>query len=234
MKKIAYIIMVVLLTALPVSAQTYYQTYTQTYPTTYTSPGYYPQTGMTTMGYGSAGASVVQLQQILKQQGYFPINIPATGFYGWTTVRAVQQFQRAHGILATGAVGTRTLAALSVYTGGGNYSPYPPSPVIPNYTTCLPSGTQLEGPSQVSVDALGGSSLTVKERLDSLRARCSYGTLYDYNNHPIYFYQMTGCWGNAPYNYEEILAEQDAKIAQLSQHYTVILISCNPSGALLY
>jgi hypothetical protein len=44
---------------------------------------------------------------------------------------------------------------------------------------------------------------------------------------------MTGCWGNPPENYQQILDEQARKLAQLKKRYTVIEMTCNPSGELI-
>jgi hypothetical protein len=44
---------------------------------------------------------------------------------------------------------------------------------------------------------------------------------------------VAGCWGNPPENYQEILDEQARKLAQLKKKYTVIEMSCNPSGELI-
>lgn len=58
---------------------------------------------------GDKGASVEHIQQRLKAWG---ANVTTDGYYGLSTMVAVQQFQQAHGIQNTGHVGQTTLAAL--------------------------------------------------------------------------------------------------------------------------
>ncbi|MGZ0087203.1 C40 family peptidase [Caldibacillus thermoamylovorans] len=61
---------------------------------------------------GSRGSQVRELQQHLKQLGYFTYpNI--TGYYGEITAEAVRRFQRANGLSATGAVDSRTAGRLA-------------------------------------------------------------------------------------------------------------------------
>jgi hypothetical protein len=49
----------------------------------------------------------------------------------------------------------------------------------------------------------------------------------------IHFYRLTGCWGNPPENYQEILDNQQQELARLRRCYRVIEISCNPSGVMI-
>ena len=65
-----------------------------------------------TFGRGASSDSVTQLQERLRADGFFTFP-RSTGFFGPITFAAVQAFQRAHGIPATGFVGPRTLAALN-------------------------------------------------------------------------------------------------------------------------
>ncbi len=58
----------------------------------------------------ASGADVVALQNILRAQGF--LKAPSTGYYGPATEQAVRRYQTKHGIIATGAVGTQTLAQL--------------------------------------------------------------------------------------------------------------------------
>ena len=75
---------------------------------------------------------------------------------------------------------------------------------------------------------------TVKQRLDKLKARCKAGKLVDGKNKEIRFYQLQGCWGNPPQGYREILRKQQEELEELKKKYTVIEITCNPSGEMPY
>lgn len=73
-------------------------------------------------GYGShdlyTGNAVTSLQNFLASQGHFNGAYIGTGRYGSMTLRAVAQFQAAHGIRATGFVGPLTRAAISQISCG--------------------------------------------------------------------------------------------------------------------
>ena len=75
---------------------------------------------------------------------------------------------------------------------------------------------------------------TVKQRLDKLNARCKAGKLVDAKNREIRFYQLQGCWGNPPADYQEIMSAQQKELQELKKKYTVIEITCNPSGEMPY
>ena len=72
--------------------------------------------------------------------------------------------------------------------------------------------------------------ITVEQKLTELKANCKNGKLVDGAGTEIYFYKLTGCWGNPPRNYQEILQRQEDKLAILRKQYTVIEMTCNPSG----
>ena len=61
---------------------------------------------------GSSGAEVTLCQQRLIAAG-FAIPTGATGYFGPQTRTAVIAYQKAHGIVQTGVVGTLTRAALN-------------------------------------------------------------------------------------------------------------------------
>jgi peptidoglycan hydrolase-like protein with peptidoglycan-binding domain len=61
---------------------------------------------------GDAGSQVQQVQQRLREMGYFHAH--TTGYYGPITHHAVLQFQRDHGLPADGIVGHETLSALKL------------------------------------------------------------------------------------------------------------------------
>ena len=108
-----------------------------------------------------------------------------------------------------------------------------PAPgVKSNYCACLQKGIQPadvvshRGPNV----AKGNQAVTVEEKLASLKARCKRGTLVDGSGKPIYFFRLTGCWGNPPADYQEILEKQNRELIRLRKRYTVIEMTCNPSG----
>ncbi len=100
---------------------------------------------------------------------------------------------------------------------------------------CLPSGIN---PSDVvsAQAAKPGSdrnevkTITVAEKLKELRARCRKGKLVDAKGTEIRFYQLVGCWGNPPEDYQEILERQAKELASLRKRNHVIEMTCNPSG----
>ena len=68
---------------------------------------------------GSTGSMVSQIQQKLKEWGYY--NGPADGVFGSKTEEAVKYFQRKNGLTADGKVGPGTLRELGLRdTGGGS------------------------------------------------------------------------------------------------------------------
>jgi hypothetical protein len=77
-------------------------------------------------------------------------------------------------------------------------------------------------------------TVTVKQKLNELRARCRHGKLLDWRGKEIHFYHLTGCWGNPPAEYLEILQRQKDELKELKKKYTVIEMTCNPSGVPLY
>ena len=68
--------------------------------------------------WGSTGAQVTQVQQKLKQWGYYDGAVD--GVYGQATYDAVVLFQRKNGLTADGVAGSATLAAMGISTGGGS------------------------------------------------------------------------------------------------------------------
>ena len=73
-------------------------------------------------------------------------------------------------------------------------------------------------------------AITVADKLASLKAYCRKGKLVDGHGRQIYFFRLKGCWGNPPENYQEILDEQNRELMKLKKQYTVIEMTCNPSG----
>lgn len=106
-------------------------------------------------------------------------------------------------------------------------------PAAPPLATCLPKGIGMT--TVVSATALPGTANTVKtvtvaDRLRQLKATCRHRTPVDRSGRAIRFYRLEGCWGNPPMNYREILQQQTATIRQLQKTFTVIELTCNPSG----
>ena len=61
---------------------------------------------------GSSGTEVSQIQQALKDRGYFNTNV--TGYYGTITESAVRSFQKDNGLSVDGIAGPQTLRALGI------------------------------------------------------------------------------------------------------------------------
>ena len=105
---------------------------------------------------------------------------------------------------------------------------------------CLPDGIKL---SDVVEVAMAGNAngqpvkphqITIEQKLKDLKATCNReNKLVDGNGRRIVFYHLIGCWGNPPPNYRELLQKQQADIQRLKQQYTVIEMTCNPSGVLI-
>ena len=70
-----------------------------------------PAGGWTTLRRGDAGEQVVQLQNALATLGY-PVGVSGTKEYDYTTVWAVECFQRRNGLNADGVAGAQTLAKI--------------------------------------------------------------------------------------------------------------------------
>ncbi|HKA18093.1 MAG TPA: hypothetical protein VKN18_07215 [Blastocatellia bacterium] len=101
---------------------------------------------------------------------------------------------------------------------------------------CLPAA--VKGTDIVSAQWLKPTNevkrITVEEKLDEIKARCKKGELVDAHGKEVYFFRLTGCWGNPPVDYQEILRRQDEQLTQLKKRYTVIEMTCNPDGVPLH
>jgi hypothetical protein len=102
---------------------------------------------------------------------------------------------------------------------------------------CLPAEIKLSdvvdatNAAYANGQPVGVRKVTVEQKLNELKATCnSDNKLVDANGKQIIFYRLKGCWGNPPYNYQDILQEQRHEINKLKQQYTVIEMTCNPSG----
>lgn len=103
----------------------------------------------------------------------------------------------------------------------------PVKPTLWSFTSCLPAGIMAD---TVSSADMNGKKITVGELLASYGATCASGKLLDSGGREVRFYTLTGCWGNPPQDYQEILANQDREIKQLQATYRVITLTCNPGG----
>lgn len=105
----------------------------------------------------------------------------------------------------------------------------------PSWQGCLPS--DISADEVIAVEPASqkkaAREVTVEGKLNQLGARCRNKRLVDAKGKPIHFYRLTGCWGNPPENYEEILTNQQAELARLRRRYRVIEIPCNPTGLMI-
>lgn len=95
---------------------------------------------------------------------------------------------------------------------------------------CLPKGIKEDEVVFVKRSGRDVKQITVKQKLKQLKARCRERRLVDSKGRPVYFYRLTGCWGNPPSDYLEILERQRKELSDLKKRYTVIEMTCNPSG----
>lgn len=103
------------------------------------------------------------------------------------------------------------------------------------WQSCLPADVKADEVISLTASAAGGAGkkVTVTTKLNEIGARCRGQRLVDAKGKQIHFYRLTGCWGNPPDNYEEILDNQRQELARLRRRYRVIEISCNPSGLMI-
>lgn len=101
---------------------------------------------------------------------------------------------------------------------------------------CLPPDIKLDTiVSANQIETASGNKIereTVKQRLDKIKAGCRAGKLTDGKGREIRFYQLQGCWGNPPQGYQEILDNQQKELEELKKKYTIVEITCNPSGGM--
>ncbi len=81
------------------------------------------ENAMAYLSYGASGSDVVYLQNLLKEAGYFPYNVPSTGRYLEITQQSVMNYQRDMGLAVDGIAGAATFATLEGVTaiGSGDY-----------------------------------------------------------------------------------------------------------------
>lgn len=99
---------------------------------------------------------------------------------------------------------------------------------------CLPTDVRTDSVvSIVTTSSPKGDTfakITVAQTLQKLKAKCYRGKLVDGGKRPIRFFNLQGCWGNPPEDYQQILDAQAKEIANLKKRYTVIEMTCNPDG----
>ena len=104
---------------------------------------------------GSRGSEVTELQQQLRELGYF--NRPSTGNFGPLTKQAVIRFQQDEGLTPDGVVETRTKTALQRRlgrSGSENESENPATPATPATPEPVRRTTLRRGSSGSDVEAL--------------------------------------------------------------------------------
>jgi hypothetical protein len=135
-----------------------------------------------------------------------------------------------------------TVSSMSIYAQTTGEPTTPPGSINNDLAQaplakCLPPDVQLSDvvdaspAGHIKAQPVGSPNVTVEQKLTELKATCnSDNKLVDGNGKQIVFYHLTGCWGNPPADYQEILQKQQEELNKLNQQYTVIEISCNPSG----
>jgi hypothetical protein len=108
----------------------------------------------------------------------------------------------------------------------------------PQQYNCLPENIKPDTVVSATIKTPGSiekvKTENVKQRLDKLDARCKAGNLVDGKNREIRLYQLQDCWGNPPADYLEIIDKQRKELEELKKKYTVVEITCNPSGEMPY
>ena len=101
-----------------------------------------------------------------------------------------------------------------------------------NTDACMPTGIQATDVVSSQAAKPGGKvvTVTVAQKLKTLRARCRRGKLVDARGTEIRFYQLIGCWGNPPDDYQQQLERQAKELAKLRKRYRVIEMTCDASG----
>jgi len=97
---------------------------------------------------------------------------------------------------------------------------------------CMPPGIQATDVVSSRAAKPGGKVLTVTvaQKLKTIGARCRKGKLVDAKRTEIRFFQLVGCWGNPPDDYQEQLDRQTRQLAKLRKRYRVIEMTCDSSG----
>ena len=146
--------------------------------------------------------------------------------------RSVQFLLLIHLILSPMYVYAQTTGGLITQPGSTNSAVLQPS-----LAKCLPADIKLNdvvvatSSGYAKGQAVEVHRVTVEQTLTELKATCnSDNKLVDGKGRQIVFYHLTGCWGNPPQGYQDILRKQQEEINKLKEQYTVIEMTCNPSG----
>jgi hypothetical protein len=119
-------------------------------------------------------------------------------------------------------IGTALLATLPIST-----------PATGNNDGCLPQGIQSTDVVSIQAARSGKKSeattVTVAQKLKELKAHCRKNKLVDSRGREIRFYQLVGCWGNPPADYQQQLERQARELAKLRRSYRVIEMTCSTS-----
>ena len=104
-----------------------------------------------------------------------------------------------------------------------------------SFANCLPIGIKDSTvvSAKMTTDSNGQNiieKVTVTEALLKISASCQNSILLDEQAKEIRFYNLVGCWGALPEDAAEQLAKQENEIANLKKDFTVIELTCNPSG----
>lgn len=94
--------------------------------------------------------------------------------------------------------------------------------------TCLPFGWVLssefaDSPETIPHTNYRRRTITVREKLIQLGARCHEGVIYDRRGKEVRFYRMRE-WGTPPHNYQELVEQQRNELAELERHFTVVRV----------
>ena len=100
------------------------------------------------------------------------------------------------------------------------------------FHVCLPSTVKPTDVVSYRTDTATKAvkKIVVEDILTELKARCKKGKLVDPSGKEIYFFRMTGCWGNPPADYQEILDQQNKTIEKLRKRFLVIEMTCSEEG----
>ena len=103
-----------------------------------------------------------------------------------------------------------------------------------NTDSCLPAEIQPTDVVSTRTTVTPGKArvitVTVADKLLELKARCRKHKLVDGKGREIRFYQLIGCWGNPPEDYQQQLERQAKELNRLRKRYRVIEMTCNAGG----
>jgi hypothetical protein len=96
---------------------------------------------------------------------------------------------------------------------------------------CLPQGFELTDIVSYRHKLKGNDeNITIKDKLDELKARCKEGRLVDSKGREIKFFKPS-CFGNPPADYDEIRQKEADHLNELLKKHTVIVLECDPRAS---